>query len=98
MSGPKFNGQISLGNVISIVMIAIAGVAGWIRIESAVGANAVEINRHAEELQTLEAGQSQSEARIRALENTAARADERLSIILTTLARIEARIERQNPR
>lgn len=94
MSGPKFNGQISLGSLIQIALIIFAVIAGWFRIESAVGANAVEIAHILEQTSEIQQEYSSLQSRTRALENSFARADERVSIILATLARIEARLER----
>lgn len=114
MPKPSFSTQISLGNLIQILLIVAAGVAGFQQIRSSTNANSILISATAE--QVLELKETTTEAiklayeatkdiddltpRMRAVENQQARADERLTAILTLLNRIDSRlerIERSNP-
>ncbi|MBR9764412.1 MAG: hypothetical protein GYB53_13020 [Rhodobacteraceae bacterium] len=91
---PEFTPTISFGNLVQIVLILLGGAGAFYAMRAQTETNASEIARSAVELKEARAEQNRLEARVRALENEQARADERFSSILGLLARIDARLER----
>lgn len=91
---PRFSPQISLGNVIQIGVLVVGMAVGWTQLQSAVEVNARAIDVLGEEVEARRMRAEAMEVRLRALENEAARADERFSNILTMLARIDSKLER----
>lgn len=88
MAGPRFNTDISLGNILSILSVVFAAGGAYVSVDKRL--ETLEIRQQQYE-RTAEA----RESRIRQVETNAARADERVSLILQSLARIEARLERE---
>lgn len=94
MPTPQFSAQISLGNVLTLLGLLIAGVAAFYQVQGNVQANRDAIARqqqlHAEMKQEV----GQHEGRLRSVELEGARSEERLSNIFAVLSRIEARLVR----
>jgi hypothetical protein len=90
MARPEMTQTISLGNVLTIGALLASIGGGWVVMQERSEANQLAI-------QQLESGQrarfAELELRVRALENQAARSDERFAAIMQTLARIERKIE-----
>jgi hypothetical protein len=90
--------KISYGNILNLVALVVAVAVAW-GIMSERGENtrdqmdALRTTLH-QEVATRRDGQSSIEARVRALESSQARADERFNSVLQVLGRIEARLER----
>ena len=98
VNSPKIENRMSLGNLLNLLALVVAVAVGWgvmrERGEST-RESMTEIRetlRH--EVSTRREGQGALEARIRALESSQARADERFNSVLEVLGRIEARLER----
>jgi outer membrane murein-binding lipoprotein Lpp len=91
---PRFSPQISLGNVIQIGLLVVGMAVGWTQLQSAVDGNTRAIDGLGQVVEARRLRADAMEARVRALENEAARADERFSNILTMLARIDSKLER----
>lgn len=87
MTKPTFQWQLSLGNVIQIAMLLVAGAVGWTTFDARIGANEKAIDTTAKDV-------VQMEARLRVQETNAARSDERLASIFNLLTRMDARLER----
>lgn len=98
MTGPQIDRKISLGNVINLVALLAAVAVAW----GVMSERGEQTRNQLQDVRdTLRAevasrrdGQAALEARIRALESSQARADERFNSVLQVLGRIEARIER----
>lgn len=86
MVAPKMNWQISIGNVIQIAGFVVALALGWATLSGQVNSNTTAINNAMSIHDNLE-------TRLRTLENTSARSEERLNNILTLLAKIDAKLE-----
>lgn len=98
MTSPKFNSQISLGNVLQMAAMSAAILIGYQTIESRTKSNAAAIDTlsvqiEAERAFRMETDRAQ-EARIRVTEQNYIRSDERQSAMLTILGRIESRLQR----
>ena len=90
MTRPKIDPTISLGNVLTIgTLVFLAGI-GWARLESSL--SLVE-----ERFALYDADAQDRETRIRVLEFDATRSNERQVAMLSTLIRIEARLEEIAP-
>ena len=90
--------KISVGNLLNLAALGIAVAVAW-GIMSERGENTrdqMDALRTTlqQEVETRRDGQSSIEARVRALESSQARADERFNSVLQVLGRIEARLER----
>lgn len=87
MTKPQITSQISLGNIIQIALI-LAGLTGaWFTMGHRTEATAVSAAENA-------AAIVENERRIRTLETSQARSEERNNSVLQILGRIEARLER----
>lgn len=87
MAPPKINWQISIGNIVQIAVFLVAAGLGWATLSAQVNSNTVAIN-------DARAVRADLETRMRSVENTSVRADERLSSIYALLSRIDSRLER----
>lgn len=90
--------KISYGNILNLVALAVAVAVAW-GVMSERGENTkaqLDALRGTltDEVRARRDGQGALEARIRALESSQARADERFNSVLQVLGRIEARLER----
>lgn len=98
MTGPKIENRLSVGNIINLVALVGAIAVGW-GVMSERGEQTREQMADiratlSQEVATRRDNQGSLEARIRALESSQARADERFNSVLQVLGRIEARLER----
>lgn len=98
MSGPKIENRLSLGNIINLLALIAAIAVGW-GVMSERGDQTREQMNSVREILSKEVNarrdsQAALESRIRALESSQARADERFNSVLHVLGRIEARLER----
>ncbi len=93
MSGPKFTGQISVGNLIQIAILVFGLGVGWTTLQAADREHAQSITLNASQIKEIEQARQRALERLRALEQDNARDDERISLILQILARIEAQLE-----
>ena len=87
MTRPSFNASISLGNILTLVPLLVAGAVAWAQVQGMAVSNERSIA-------ALRADVTRQESRLRATEMSSARTDERLSSILGLLTRIDARLER----
>lgn len=86
MSGPVLDNRISAGNILVAAGMLVSVAVAWGSIRWQTNAMASEISSHA-------ATAAAHEARIRVIETTTARQDERLSMILTSLQKIEGKVD-----
>ena len=98
MTKPQIENKMSIGNILNLLALVVAVAVGWgimrERGEST-RENMTELrDTLRQEVTTRREGQGALEARIRALESSQARADERFNSVLQVLGRIEARLER----
>jgi predicted nuclease with TOPRIM domain len=98
MTAPKIDPKVSLGNILNFLALLVAVAVGW-GMMSERGENTRQQLQELRETLTQEitarrSGNSALEDRVRALENSQARADERFNSVLQVLGRIEARLER----
>lgn len=98
MTGPKIENRLSVGNIINLVALVGAIAVGW-GVMSERGEQTREQmsdirSTLSQEVAVRRDAQASLEARIRALESSQARADERFNSVLQVLGRIEARLER----
>lgn len=84
---PTFSRNISLGNLIQILVVCVGFAAAWFAMDLRSQANTSEIVAARLELKEIE-------ERLRNVENDQARSDERYNNLLTLLSRIDARLER----
>ena len=98
MNSPKIENRMSLGNLLNLLALVVAVAVGWgvmrERGESTRESMTEIRETLRQEVNTRREGQGALEARIRALESSQARADERFNSVLQVLGRIEARLER----
>lgn len=98
MNSPKIENRMSLGNLLNLLALVVAVAVGWgvmrERGESTRESMTEIRETLRQEVSTRREGQGALEARIRALESSQARADERFNSVLQVLGRIEARLER----
>lgn len=87
MVAPKMQWQFSIGNITQIAVFLVTLAVGWTTMSAQIKTNTQAISEG-------KAARSEMEMRLRAMENSNARADERLSNIFTLLSRIDARLER----
>lgn len=87
MTKPQFSMAINLGHLLQIASLIVAATVGWMTMDARTTANKAAIEGLATE-------RVKDEARLRVLENTAARSDERLQSIFGLLNRIDSRLER----
>lgn len=90
---PKIDQTISLGNLLSVIgtLLTALGMAGALFLWGGkISERAENIDR---EILHIQSDLSSHEARIRAVEQMSARQDERLTLILDSLRKIEAKIE-----
>ena len=98
MTTPKLENKMSIGNILNLLALVVAVAVGW-GVMSERGEstreNMTELrDTLRQEVTSRREGQGALEARIRALESSQARADERFNSVLQVLGRIEARLER----
>lgn len=87
MTKPQLTSQISLGNIIQITLI-LAGLTGaWFTMGHRTEASALGVSNNAAEI-------AEHDRRLRTLETSQARSEERNNSVLQILGRIEARLER----
>ena len=87
MTRPTFTSSISLGNVLTMAALMVAGVAAFARVES-------QTQENARAIEAVRSDVALHDDRIRAAELGAARGEERLASIHTILTRIDGRLER----
>lgn len=98
MTLPKPDPKISYGNILNLLAVAAAVLVGW-GVMSERGDNTREQMTQisatlTQEVAARREGMNALESRIRTLESSQARADERFNSVLQVLGRIEARLER----
>lgn len=98
MTAPKVDPKVSFGNLLNLIALAVAVAVGWgvmsERGDQTRNQMAEVRDTLRQEVLTRRDGQAALESRIRALESSQARADERFNSVLQVLGRIEARLER----
>jgi len=98
MTTPKLENKMSIGNILNLLALVVAVAVGWGVMRErgeTTRENMTELrDTLRQEVSTRREGQGALEARIRALESSQARADERFNSVLQVLGRIEARLER----
>jgi hypothetical protein len=87
-NGQYMRWDFSLGNIINLVAMGVAVAVAW-------GAMSERSDVTHKGIKEVEAMQAASETRIRTLEMSQARADERLASILQIVSRIETRLEKE---
>lgn len=87
MTTPKFDSRISIGHIIQVIMLIVAGAIAWTRFETGIEANRREIGRLG--LQFNETAKLTLD-----LKDSVSRQDERLTGIYALLNRIDTRLER----
>ena len=91
MTALEIDKRISLGNVLVVCGMVVSMSMGWANLSASNGKLAADI-------EATNAMARANEARVRTLENQAARQDERLSSILASLAKIEKMMEQAQAR
>ena len=95
---PEIERKISWANIITIGLIVVGGLGSWYTTSAQVANNKMAISDLADALSreaTTRTNSAQStDARIRSLELTMARTDERFNAVMQGLSRIEAKLER----
>lgn len=98
MTKPSFSQNISFSDVTKAVAVIVAGAVAWQQLDGRAGSNTSEIEKITKAISAAEdktaADFRDHEARLRRLEDSAARSDERMANILSLLARIDGRLER----
>ena len=98
MTKPQIENKMSIGNLLNLLALVVAVAVAWGVMSERGEHTRTEMNDIKEtlrqEVSTRRDGQGALEARIRALESSQARADERFNSVLQVLGRIEARLER----
>lgn len=98
MTTPKIDNRMSIGNIITLVVVLVGFAVAWGTMTERgdqARENLTEIRETLrQEVATRRDAQSALESRVRALESSQARADERFNSVLQVLGRIEARLER----
>ena len=89
--------KITLGNVLSIIGTAITAIVLLVTVSSWSGKQEQRLGGFEKELITNQTALAGHENRIRAIEQSSARQDERLMLILDTVRKIEAKLERDKP-
>lgn len=94
---PQIDDRVTKGNIISIIATMLTAL-GMLAVTFAwTGRQGQRIENAAQATQTNALALAAHEARIRAVETSTARQDERLLLILDTVRKIEARLERSSP-
>lgn len=88
--GVQFDGRISLGNVITAGALAITVAIAWGKWTTLTETISGKLTEATTRLEG-------HEARIRVMETTTARQDERMILILDSLRKIEGRLEKASP-
>jgi hypothetical protein len=86
MTGPQIDNRVSLGNLLVVAGMIVSVAVAWGNLSSRSEAMKTQIAQNKAEI-------SASEARLRDVENSAARQDERLILILDAVRKIETKIE-----
>ncbi|MFC3569208.1 hypothetical protein [Paracoccus simplex] len=86
MAGLQFDNRLSAGNILVVLGMVVGGATAWGHLNGRADSMAAKLADHAASL-------SAHEARIRAMETTTARQDERMVLILDSLRKIEARLD-----
>lgn len=86
MGRPTIDGHISLGNILTLIGMVATAVFLY-------GQTAAQIDQVRSDVKRIEAEAATQRDRVRALENTGARQDATLELILQTLTEIKARLE-----
>ena len=87
MMKPQFSMSLNLGHLLQIGTLIIAATVGWVTMDARTSSNSDGIKSLRKDLIA-------AETRIRAVETSSVRADERMQGIFTLLSRIDARLER----
>lgn len=87
MTKPQFSMTVNLGHLLQIVSLVIAATVGWVTMDARTSQNREAITKMAAEF-------ADTRMRMRSVETSAVRADERMQSIFSLLARIDARLER----
>lgn len=90
--GLRFERTVSLGNLVTILLLVFGGGAAWQTMKSDVAATRLLIASADSRISAFERGAQEREMRIRSLELGASRYDEKLLNILASLDRIEQRL------
>lgn len=88
MTAPSIDNRISLGNILVGIGMIVSIAVAWGTLSGRADTLATDLSKLASEA-------ASHEARIRAIETTSARQDERMVLILDSLRKIEARLERE---
>lgn len=94
MTRPKFSMTFNLGHLLQIGSLVIAITVGWMTLEARTAQNARHAEQNTKDVADLRRGLENTVGRVRSVETSTARADERLQSIFALLARIDARLER----
>lgn len=86
MAGLQFDNRLSAGNILVVLGMVVGGATAWGHLNGRADSMTAKLADHAASL-------SAHEARIRAMETTTARQDERMVLILDSLRKIEARLD-----
>lgn len=86
MGRPTIDGHISLGNILTLIGMVATAVFLY-------GQTAAQIDQVRSDVKRIESEAATQRDRVRALENTGARQDATLELILQTLTEIKARLE-----
>ena len=86
MGRPTIDSNISLGNILTLVGMVATAVFLW-------GQTSAQIDQVRSDVKRIESEASTQRDRVRALENTGARQDATLELILQTLTEIKSRLE-----
>lgn len=98
MTKPQFSMNFNLGHLLQITSLIVAVTVGWMRMDALTSENSRKISDTAESIRSLSANHQGDRVRIRNLETTTARADERMQSIYAILSRIDGRLERMEDR
>lgn len=90
VTGPSIDNRISLGNILVAAGMVVSISVGWGHLTSRQNSTTAEVAAN-------KAAIAAHEARIRAIENSSARHDERLLLILDSVRKIEAKLEGRAP-
>lgn len=97
-SPPKIENRMSLGNFINLIALVVAVAVGWGVMSERGESTRDQMTQISDTLRQEVAARREGigalEGRIRTLESSQARADERFNSVLQVLGRIEARLER----
>ena len=86
MGRPTIDGHISLGNILTLIGMVATAVFLY-------GQTAAQIDQVRSDVKRIESESATQRDRVRALENTGARQDATLELILQTLTEIKSRLE-----